>query len=159
MKRVGLAVLIVTALVGCGTAPSATAPRVTSDSARASGLIGGIFFKEAAYQQVTLAELSAMYDAPAAHAGKKVRATGFVGARAPEFGVGDYVISLFDAQQPPSQVTLFSGSSIFSSKARKLDKELHAGTHEVVTVYLEVDAKDRFEVKAVKYADGKLNTL
>ncbi|MNY76309.1 hypothetical protein D3C86_2158570 [compost metagenome] len=80
-------------------------------------------------------------------------------ARAPEFGVGDYSIFLFDERQTPSQVILFSGSSIFSSKARKLDRELHAGTREVVTVYLEVDAKGPFEVKAVKYTDGKLNTL
>lgn len=157
--RAGLMVLLVAGLAGCGTAPSATAPQAGADSTRASGLIGGIFFKEAAYQQVSLAELSTIHQAPAAHAGKKVKATGSVVARAPEFGVGEYVISLFDEQQTPSQVTLFKGGSIFSSKSRKLDRELHAGTREVVTVYLEVDAKGPFEVKAVKYADGKLNTL
>lgn len=159
MKRIGLAILLTVGLAGCGTAPSATTPQTETPSARASGLLSGLFFKEAAYRQVALGELAKMYHEPEAHDGEKIKATGTVGARIPEFGVGDYEITLYDEKQTPSRVTLFSGSSVFSSKARKLDKELHAGTHEVVTVYLDVDAEERFEVKAVRYANGKLKTL
>lgn len=159
MKAVWTLALSVVLLAGCGTAPSATAPQAATGSARASGLFSGLTFKEAAYRQVTLDELSNLYDEPEGHDGEKVKATGFVGARIPAFGLGEYTITLFDEQQSASRATLFSGSSGFSSKARKLDKELHAGTHEVVTVYLDVDAEERFEVRAVRYSDGKLKTL